>query len=179
MKKYNPTTHIGELISKTAFGEMAKENKMGAVIKHSTIFSFWNNIVGAKFAKFTKPYAIKYSKLYVSAKSPVIVQELNLYKTKILKNVNSYSMPLGIEITDIIFNYKNYNMTSPETLSNNVEDKPVEITKTQLEEIELDKKTQEQIKENVDRIKFLNKEQKIAFAKKIESTYKAKNLQEK
>jgi hypothetical protein len=88
-------------------------------------------------------------------------------------------MPLGIEITDIIFNYKNYNMTSPETLSNNVEDKPVEITKTQLEEIELDKKTQEQIKENVDRIKFLNKEQKIAFAKKIESTYKAKNLQEK
>ena len=64
MKKHNPTTHIGELISKTAFGEMAKGNKMGAVIKHSTIFSFWNNIVGAKFAKFTKPYSIKYNKLF-------------------------------------------------------------------------------------------------------------------
>ncbi|MBQ4646249.1 MAG: DUF721 domain-containing protein [Candidatus Gastranaerophilales bacterium] len=178
MKKHNPTTHIGELISKTAFGEMAKGNKMGAVIKHSTIFSFWNNIVGVKFAKFTKPYSIKYNKLYVSAKSPVIVQELNLYKTKILKNVNSYSMPLGITITDIIFNYKNYCVSTPSGLSNQVEDKPIEITKTQLESIELDKKTQEQIKENVDRIKFLNDEQKANFARKIESTYKAKNLQQ-
>jgi len=178
MKKHNPTTHIGELISKTAFGEMAKGNKMGAVIKHSTIFSFWNNIVGAKFAKFTKPYAIKYNKLYVSAKSPVIVQELGLYKTKILKNVNSYSMPLGIEITDIIFNYKNYAISTPETLSNQIEDKPVEITKNQLNTIELDKKTQEAIKNNVDKIKFLNEEQKENFARKIESTYKAKSLQD-
>lgn len=179
MKKHNPTTHIGELLSKTAFGEMAKGNKMGAIIKHSTIFSFWNNIVGAKFAKFTKPYAIKYNKLYVSAKSPVIVQELNLYKTKILKNVNSYSMPLGIEITDIIFSYKNYCATTPDELSHQIEDKPIEIKKNQLESIELDKKTQEQIKTNVDKIKFLNKEQKEIFAQKIESTYKVKNLQEK
>ena len=178
MKKHNPTTHIGELISKTAFGEMAKGNKMGAVIKHSTIFSFWNNIVGAKFAKFTKPYSIKYNKLYVSAKSPVIVQELNLYKSKIIRNVNSYSQPLGIEITDIIFNYKNYCASTPETLANQIEDKPIEIKKSQLESIELDKKTQEQIKENVDKIKFLNEEQKINFVRKIESTYKVKNLQE-
>lgn len=154
-------------------------NKMGAVIKHSTIFSFWNNIVGAKFAKFTKPYAIKYNKLYISAKSPVIVQELNLYKKRILKNVNSYSMPLGIEIIDIIFNYKNYVVSTPETIVQGIEDKPIEIKKAQLETIELDKKIQEQIKENVDKIKFLNEEQKEIFARKIESTYKAKNFQEK
>lgn len=178
MKKYNPTTHIGELISKTAFGDMMKGNKMGAVIKHSTIFSFWNNIVGAKFSKFTKPYSIKYNKLYVSAKSPIIVQELSLYKAKILRNVNSYSMPLGIEITDIVFNYKNYCITTPETLSNQVEDKPVEITKEQLQTVSIDNSLQEQIKKNVDRIKFLNDEQKKNFADKIASTYKAKNLQE-
>lgn len=152
---------------------------MGAIIKHSTIFSFWNNIVGTKFAKFTKPYVIKYNKLYVSAKSPVIVQELNLYKKKILKNVNSYSLPLGIEIGDIIFNYKNYSMTTPETLSNQIEDKPIEITKSQLEEIELDDNTKNSIKQNINKIKFLNEEQKKNFARKIESTYKAKNLQEK
>lgn len=179
MKKHNPTTCIGELISKTAFGEITKSNKMGAIIKHSTIFSFWNNIVGAKFAKFTKPYAIKYNKLYVTAKSPVIVQELGLYKTKILKNVNSYSMPLGIEIADIIFSYKNYAVSTPEALTNQVEDKPIEIKKSQLEAIELDKKIQAQIKENVDKIKFLNEEQKINFVQKIESTYKVKNFQEK
>ena len=35
------------------------------------------------------------------------------------------------------------------------------------------------IKSNVDKINFLNEEQKEKFAKKIESTYKAKNLQER
>lgn len=179
MKKHNPTTHIGELINKTTFGDMMKGNKMGAIIKHSTIFSFWNNIVGAKFSKFTKPYSIKCNKLYVSAKSPIIVQELSLYKAKILRNINSYSMPLGIEITDIIFNYKNYCASVPETLSKQVEDKPIEITKEQLDKISLDEKVQEEIKKNVDRIKFLNDQQKKNFARKIESTYKAKDLQEK
>ena len=158
---------------------MMKTDKMGAIIKHSTIFSFWNNIVGAKFAKFTKPYSIKYNKLYVTAKSPVIIQELNLYKVKILKNINSYSMPLGIEIKDVIFNYKNYTITTPKTLTNEVEDKPIEIKKTQLESVELDSKTKEQIKNNVDKLKFLNDKQKENFAHKIESTYKAKNFQEK
>lgn len=156
-----------------------KGDRMGAVIKHSTIFSFWGNIVGAKFAKFTRPYSIKYNKLYVSAKSPVIIQELGLYKTKIIKNINSYSMPLGIEIKDVIFNYKNYSMTTPESLSMQNEDKPVEISKTQLETVELDNETKQKIASNVDKIKFLNKEQKEKFARKIESTYKAKNFQEK
>ena len=155
-----------------------KGNKMGAIIKHSTIFSFWDNVVGAKFSKFTRPSAIKFNKLYVSAKSPVIVQELNLYKAKILKNINSYSMPLGIEIKDIIFNYKNYCATVPDVLSKTVEDKPVEITHDELNKVSLDKETHDAIKKNVDRIKFLNEEQKENFANKIASTYKAKNLQE-
>ena len=178
MKKHNPTTHIGELISKTAFGDMMKGNKMGAIIKHSTIFSFWDNIVGAKFAKFTKPYSIKYNKIYVSAKSPVVVQELNLYKAKILRNINSYAMPLGIEIKDIIFNYKNYSMDTPETLSNQVEDKPVQLSNSEVQSVEISSEVEDKIKANVEKIKFLNDEQKEKFASKIVSTYKVKNLQE-
>ena len=178
MKKHNPTTHIGELISKTTFGDMMKGSKVGQIIKHSTIFSFWNNIVGAKFANYTKPYSIKFNKLYVSAKSPVVVQELNLYKTKILKNINSYSMPLGIEITDIIFSYKNYTATIPETLKG-VEDKPVQLSKAQIDTSKIDKDIEDGIKKNIDRIKFLNEEQKESFSNKIITTYKAKNLQEK
>lgn len=179
MKKYNQTSHIGELLNKTTFGEMMKDNKVGQIMKYSTIFSFWDSIVGAKFSKFTKPYAIKYNKLYISTKSPIIVQELNMYKNKIIKNINSYSLPLGIEIKDIIFNYKNFTATPPETLINQTEDKPIKITKSQLEEIILDDKTKNAIKNNVDKINFLNEEQKKNFAKKIELTYKAKNLQEK
>lgn len=156
-----------------------KDNKVGQIMKYSTIFSFWDSIVGAKFSKFTKPYAIKYNKLYVSTKSPIIIQELNMYKNKIIKNINSYSLPLGIEIKDIIFNYKNYCATTPETISNQIEDKPIKITKSQLDKIKLDDNTKNFIKQNVDKISFLNEEQKKNFAKKIEFTYKAKNLQEK
>ena len=176
MKKHNQTTHIGELISKTTFGDMMKGNKVGQIIKHSTIFSFWNNIVGAKFANYTKPYSIKFNKLYVSAKSPVVVQELNLYKAKIIRNINSYSMPLGIEIKDVVFSYKNFAATTPETIAG-VEDKPIEITKSQLENVEIDFETKETIKKNIDRIKFLNNEQKESFSNKIITTYKAKNFQ--
>lgn len=179
MKKNNQTSHIGELLNKTTFGEMMKDNKIGQIMKYSTIFSFWDSIVGAKFSKFTKPYAIKYNKLYISTKSPIITQELSMYKNKIIKNVNSYSLPLGIEIKDIIFNYKNYTVTLPETLSNKIEDKPIKITNSQLEEITLDDKTKNTIKQNIDKINFLNEEQKKNFAKKIELTYKVKNLQDK
>ena len=155
-----------------------KGNKMGAIIKHSTIFSFWDSIVGAKFAKYTKPYSIKYNKIYVSAKSPVIVQELGLYKTKILRNINSYSMPLGLEIKDIIFSYKNYAADVPETLSNQVEDKPVQLSKQEIQSVQISSEVEDKIKSNVEKIKFLNDEQKEKFASKIVSTYKAKNLQE-
>ncbi len=176
MKKHNSTTRIGELISKTTFGDMMKGSKVGQIIKHSTIFSFWNNIVGAKFANYTKPYSIKFNKLYVSAKSPVIVQELSLYKAKILRNINSYSMPLGIEIKDVIFSYKNFAASTPETMKG-VEDKPIQLTRAQIDTSQIDKKVEEGIKKNIDRIKFLNEEQKENFSKKIITTYKAKSFQ--
>ena len=176
MKKHNPTTHIGELISKTTFGDMIKGSKVGQIIKHSTIFSFWNNIVGAKFANYTKPYSIKFNKLYVSAKSPVIVQELSLYKAKIIRNINSYSMPLGIEIKDVVFSYKNFAVSTPETLKG-VEDKPIQLTKSQIDTSKIDKEVEEGIKKNIDKIKFLNEEQKENFSNKIITTYKAKNFQ--
>ena len=176
MKKHREikeTNTIGALLNSTIFAQAQKDGKMGAVMKHSTIFSFWNSIVGAKFANFTKPYAIKGTKIYVSAKSPVIVQELNLYKTKIIKNINSYSMPLGIQINDIIFSYKNYAVSSP-IENNQIEDKPIEIAKKDLKNIEVDIKTQEEIKKHIQKIDFLNDSQKEKFTDKILSTYQAK-----
>ena len=108
MKKNNKTVSISDLINSTVFGDIVKEDKMSFVIKQTTVFSFWEDIVGKKFVKYTKPYVIKSSKIFVSVKSPVIIQELNLYKTKLLKKINSYSIPLGIEIKDIVFDYKNF-----------------------------------------------------------------------
>ena len=58
MKQNNETKSISELLNDSIFNQTS-QNKLNSVIKQSTIFSFWDNIVGAKFSKFTKPYSIK------------------------------------------------------------------------------------------------------------------------
>lgn len=177
MKRDSKTQTLSELIHASVFSQHSAKNKINSVIKHSTIFSFWESIVGAKFSKFTKPYSIKYNKLYVSAKSPIIIQELNLYKRNILNKVNSYSRPLGIEITDIIFNYKNYCVQNPITQTN-IEDKPVWFEKTDVQNVELEQEKKEAISKNIDKINFLSDEQKEKLTQKIIENEKAKTLQE-
>lgn len=177
MKKNNKTETIGALLKSDAFSQIMGKNKLNSIVKYSTIFSFWNNIVGSKFANITKPYSIKAQKLYVSAKSPIVIQELTLYKNKILAKVNSYSKPLGIEIKDIIFNYKNYSASIPDTLQNK-EDKPVWFSENELENIDIDVETKEKIQENIEKIKFLNKNQKQNLISKIITNEKAKIMQE-
>ena len=176
MRQINDTSSIGDLINSSVFGEK-KDRKINYVVKQSTIFSFWANVVGQKFTNFTKPYNIKYSKLYVSVKSPVIVQELSLYKSKLIEKINSYSKPLGIEIKDIIFNYKNFSATQTIT-EKGIEDKPIEIDKSRIEEVVVDSAIEEKIKAKIDKLKFLNEKQKENFIKKILSTYQVKAFQE-
>lgn len=178
MKRDSKTQTLSELIHSSVFSQRDAKNKINSVIKHSTIFSFWENIVGAKFSKFTKPYSIKYNKLYVSAKSPIIVQELNLYKRNILNKVNSYSRPLGIEITDIIFNYKNYCAQNP-IQQKGVEDTPVWFEKKELQQVELDEEKKEAFSKNISKINFLSDEQKERLTEKILENEQAKVLQKK
>lgn len=176
MKKENKTQSLSQLLKSDAFFEIMNKNKLNSIVKHSTVFSFWNNIVGAKFANITKPYAIKLQKLYVSAKSPVIIQELSLYKNKILAKINSYSKPLGIEIKDVIFNYKNFCATTPKTL-NDKEDKPVWFKREELEGIEINPVTKQKIVEHIEKIKFLNSNQKENLISKLITNEKAKIMQ--
>lgn len=178
MRKNNKTTSIGELIHNGAFGEFMSGAKLNTIIKHSTIFSFWSNIVGPKFSNITKPYSIKANKIYVSVKSPVIAQELSLYKTKILQKINSYSQPLGFVINDIVFNYKNYLATNP-IKSNQVEDKPIFLKKEEINKVEISKVDEEKIQKTVSKMEFLNKEEKREFAKKLIDNSKAKIIQNK
>lgn len=177
MKKDNKTQTIAQLLKSDAFSKAMGKNKLNSIVKHSTIFSFWTNIVGAKFANITKPYAIKGQKLYVSARSPVIIQELSLYKNKILIKLNSYSKPLGIEIDDIIFSYKNFCASTPSTL-NGKEDKPVWFKGEELQNIEVSDETKEKIAQNIEKIKFLNKNQKQNLISKIITNEKAKIMQQ-
>lgn len=176
MRQNNKTQTLKELLNSEAFCNSMGKNKLNSVVKQSTVFSFWSNIVGAKFSNITKPTVIKGKKLYVSAKSPVIIQELTLYKTKLIHKINSYSKPLGLEIDDIIFNYKNYSASTPKTL-NDREDKPVWYNEGELKDIEIDTKTQEEIEKHIEKINFLNKEQKQKLKSKIITNEKAKIMQ--
>jgi len=178
MKKNNETKTISELISNSAFEELKKSDRVKKLIKYSTIFSFWKDIVGVKFSNFTKPQTIKGAKLYVSAKSPIIIQELNLYKKNILKKLNSYSQPLDIKIEDIIFDYKNFkNETIQE--NNQEEDKPIWLKEENLSNVEIDENFSKEIKKHISKINLLNQEQKEKLIGKILKNEQAKNLQNK
>jgi len=178
MKKINETSKIGDLIDASVFASGVNGFKLRSVTKHSTIFSFWKDIVGSKFEKFTKPYAIKHSTFYVSTKSPVVAQELSLYKKTLLKKINSYSMPLGLEIKNITFNYKNFDeitaISAPET---EVEDKPIWLSDDSLEKIEADENEIAQIEKHIKKIKLLNDKQKKKLILKIIASKKAKIVQ--
>ncbi len=157
---------VGELINSSKFSEIINSNKINLIAKHSTIFSFWSDIVGRKFSNITYPLKIKASKLYVCAKSPVIVQELSLYKINLVKKINSYSMPLGIEIKDIVFDYKNYKKENANT-DDFVEDKPENYDETFLDNINIDEAEIEKIKNHIFKIDFLNDTQKQLLLKKV------------
>lgn len=177
MKKISETQSIGDFLSSSTFKNILDSTKLDVLAKHSTIFSFWKDIAGSKFAKFTRPNKIKADKLFVSAKSPVVVQELNLHKAILLKKINSYSMPLGIEINDIVFNYKNFNEAKEDkAFEGLVEDKPKQITDGMLNSIELSKKTLEELKEQISKISFLSSKQKDTFLDKIISAKKAEMI---
>ena len=54
-------------------------------------------------------YALKKAgKLKVLCKNPAFAQELTMFKSQLLKKIQTYANPLGIEVNDIIFSYKDW-----------------------------------------------------------------------
>ena len=173
MRNINETKTISDLLNTFTFGnENSKGKSLSDTIKQSTIFSFWNDIVGNKMAKYSKPTKIKYSKLYISAKSPAIVQELNLSKQNIMKKINLYSQALGITVKDIIADYKNYSETTEKVVSE--DEKICFYDEVSLSECEVNKDFEEKINKNISKIDFLSQEQKDRLTKKIINVKKAK-----
>jgi len=173
MRKINETNTISEILNGFAFSEISKTKSMDYLIKQSTIFSFWEEIVGFKFAKISKPFSIKNKKLMVSAKSPIVIQEMTMLKTKILTKLNSFSKPLGFEIKDIIFDYKNYNNYEIEK-ENSIEDIPIWYNDEILENIQINEDRKNILKEKITRINFLSETQKEKLLSKLINVEKAK-----
>ncbi|MBR2068525.1 MAG: DUF721 domain-containing protein [Candidatus Gastranaerophilales bacterium] len=172
MRHIKETNTISELLNTFTFGDNSSKGKsLSDTIKQSTVFSFWEDIIGAKLAKYTKPIKIKYSKLYLSAKSPALVQELNLSKSKILKKINTYSMALGISIKDLVIDYKNYTENSEHEIPQ--DEKLNYYNEESFSDIEIDENYKSEIRNNIEKINFLSENQKEKLINKIYNAKKA------
>lgn len=161
-----------------SLGEILDNNLQDKQFKHilkvSTFFSFWSNIVGRKFEKKSKPYSIKSGKLYVTCENTVVVQELSMFKTEVLKKLSPYARGLEIEIEDIVFNYKNWF-----ELNKNNEDEREDIREysdNEISNIQIDENKLQLIKENIDKIPYLDDSQKEKYFENIKNSLRANAL---
>lgn len=102
--RYDGFSSIGEVITET----LANNPRYKYAIKCSTLFSFWGEVVGVKFAKFSKPVNLNYGKLFVSCKNPTVVQELTMFKSDLLEKIDKFAQPLDLKIKDFVFSYKDW-----------------------------------------------------------------------
>ena len=138
-------------------------------MKKSTLFKFWDKVVGKKFEGHTKISSLNSignkTVLVVACESAVITNELMMYKNKLLQKINEYSNPLGIEIDDINFSHKIWEQeNSLDKVNSQVAIQEVNPYKEDLtgfapDEIELDPDEVEAIRLNISKNNALNFEQ--------------------
>lgn len=161
-------------ISDIIGGNFFDSKKAQIALKHSTIFSFWAQIVGKKFVNSSKPTFIRNFKLHVSCENSFVVQELMMYKKVLLKKLLPYSSALGVEISDIIFEYKNWN--SNKEIFQAGDDFPDFYSNDELSKVSVDLEAFEQVFKNIENSSYLNDEQKEKFKNKIIKLQQASKL---
>lgn len=87
---------------------LAKKNHWDIYSQKMVLFNLWDEIIGSRFKKSTKPYKIKNNKLIVLTKSVMISQELEFQKKYILENISKFTKNLDIKITNIVFDHLNW-----------------------------------------------------------------------
>ena len=151
-------TSIGEILNKN----LDENPRYKFALKCSTIFSFWGDIVGKKFEKLTKPDGIKASKLKVLCKNAAVASELTMFKSQLLKKVQTYSNPLEIEVNDIIFSYKDW--TNAVEKFQEIEDEYLPyITDEELNSQEISEDDVKIIFESIEKLEFMPAETKEQY----------------
>lgn len=163
-------SNISDIIGDNFFDS----KKAQIALKHSTIFSFWGQIVGKKFINSSKPMSIRNFKLYVSCENSFVVQELMMYKKVLLKKLLPYSSALGVEISDILFEYKNWNPNREMFQAG--DDFPEFYSNDELSKVNIDLKAFEHVFKNIENSTYLNEEQKEKFKNKIIKLQQAKKM---
>jgi len=171
----NSFSKISEILGSEALNKHAKD----FAIKKSVAFGFWKNITGARFSKFSAPYDIKGTTLFVSVKNPQVMQELMLYQDMILSKINNYFLPLDISINSIRYTYKNWNRINSSVVLNG-DDTIRVLEDNEIEEVALESFEREELKKvtnTISKMDFLSTKLKTKYLKTMENSLKARKIQ--
>lgn len=139
-------------------------------LKKATLFKFWGKVVGKKFENVSKILGLDNINgktiLTIACANAAVTSELMMFKQQLIKKMNTYSTPLGIEIEDMLFSHKVWKTDAPkDSFVGNVKIQTENPYKENLEgfnpdEIEVDEKEINEIKSNIEANSALSPEQK-------------------
>lgn len=99
---YTDFNSLGNIVN-----SVVQNSNLRVGMKKATVFKFWDKVVGKKFEKYSRIESLNSQNvLVVACANSAVSSELTMFKSDILKKINTYANPLGIEIQDIIFSHK-------------------------------------------------------------------------
>ncbi len=190
---YSEFTKLADILNESVLADKRFGQALDKCVSCSMLFGFWKDVVGKRFEKVSIPYDLKGTVLFVSVMSSVVVQELSMYKAELLKKIEPYADGLNFKITDIRFDYKNW-----QSVKNNIEeisggktksgskafdiDVPEYYTEQDYETIGLDNNEEdefEKLRESFAQHEFLPEGLREKILKSAMTGYKAKKLRDK
>ena len=90
-------------------GSMMSNPQLRKAITRTNLYNFWEKILPEKFKNKSRPYSmLPGGKMVVACQSPVVAQELSLYKIVLLQKFTPYIKSLNMKICDIKFDPKKW-----------------------------------------------------------------------
>lgn len=146
-------------------GSVFQNSNLKQGMKKATVFKFWSKAAGKKFEKYSKAVSLNQSNvLTIACANAAVSSELLMFKSDILKKINQYAVPLGIEIEDINFSHKSWKTGSASENTANYEEPKnpysPDLSNFDPDKVELDPAEIEAIRNSVDKNNFASIEQR-------------------
>ena len=108
MKKILYTDFVG---TSEIIAEMLENKEIKKAMTRSNLYKFWGKVAGAKFASKSKPYSmIGGGVMIIACENSIVAQELMLKKTQLLVKFKPYLESLKINVKDLKFDPKKWEM---------------------------------------------------------------------
>lgn len=162
---YSEMNSLGSVLD-----SVIQASNLRAGMKTSTVFKFWAKVAGKKFEKVSRAESItRNNVLVVACANSFVTSELTMFKPDLMKKINLYANPLGIEIEDINFSHKIWK--KPIAAEDIIPEPPnphaIDLSGFNADDIEIDEAELSKIKENVEKNTFASEEQRARMFETI------------